>query len=194
MVCQACGSPIPASGAFCSRCGAPAVAPPPAFVAPPPVYGAPPPNAYPMPPQMAPQGMVSPRVQQHVHILGILWCVYGAYRAAAGVFAVLFVMGVATPPFFGGIGSRGLPFLPFAPVMGGLAAVAGVFILLSSCLAFITGFALINRKPWGRTLGIAVAILSLIKVPFGTALGIYTLWVLAPATSGMEYEAIADRT
>ena len=192
MVCQACGGPM--TGAFCSRCGAPAVAPPPAFSAPPPVYGAPPPNAYPMPPQMAPQVMVAPRVQQHVHTLGILWCVYGAYRAAAGIFAVLFLMGVATPPFFGGIGSRGLPFLPFAPVMGGLAAAAGVFILLTSCLAFVTGLALINRKPWGRTLAIVAAILSLIKIPFGTALGIYTLWVLAPATSGMEYDAIADRS
>ncbi len=190
MFCQACGSPIPVTEAFCLQCGAPAVAPPPAFSAPPPVYGAPPPNAYPMPTQV----MVAPRVQQHVHTLGILWFIYGAYRAAAGIFAALFLMGVATPPFFGGIGSRGLPFLPFAPVMGGLAAVAGVFILLTSCLAFVTGFALINRKSWGRTLAIVAAILSLIKFPFGTALGIYTLWVLAPATSGMEYDAIADRT
>jgi hypothetical protein len=33
----------------------------------------------------------------------------------------------------------------------------------------------------------------LVKIPFGTALGIYTLWVLAPMASGMEYDAIADR-
>jgi len=31
-------------------------------------------------------------------------------------------------------------------------------------------------------------------VPFGTALGIYTLWVLAPMASGMEYDNIADRS
>jgi hypothetical protein len=134
------------------------------------------------------------RVSRHVQTLGILWCVYGAYRAAAGVFAVLFLMGVATPSFFGGIGSRGLPFLPFAPVMGGLAAVAGVYILLSSCLAFATGYSLIARRTWGRTLAIVAAILSLIKIPMGTALGIYTLWVLAPDASGMEYDAIADRS
>jgi hypothetical protein len=36
--------------------------------------------------------------------------------------------------------------------------------------------------------------LALLKFPFGTALGIYTLWVLAPSTSGMEYDAIADRS
>jgi hypothetical protein len=41
---------------------------------------------------------------------------------------------------------------------------------------------------------IIAAILALIKFPFGTALGIYTLWVLAPGASGLEYDAIADRS
>jgi hypothetical protein len=134
------------------------------------------------------------RVSRHIHTLGILWCVYGAYRLLAGVVAMMFLMGIATPAFMGGMGSRGMSFMPFAPVMSGLAAVAGCFILLSSCLAFVTGFALITRKPWGRTLAIVAAILSLIKIPIGTAMGIYTLWVLAPSASGMEYDAIADRS
>ncbi len=175
MICQACGRTV--EGAFCSACGARV---PPAPV--PPAYGVPPPI------------MFEPRVQRHVHTLGILWCVYGVYRATAGIFAMLFLMGISTPGFLGGFGLRGSPFIPFAPVMGGLAAVAGVFILISSALAFTLGFSLLHRKPWGRTLGIVVAILALIKIPVGTALGIYTLWVLAPAASGAEYDAIADRT
>jgi hypothetical protein len=134
------------------------------------------------------------RVSRHIQTLGILWCVYGAYRALAGVVAVLFLMGISAPAFMGGMGTRGMSFLPIAPVMSGLAAVAGCFILLSSCLAFVTGFALITRKPWGRTLAIVAGILSLIKIPIGTAMGIYTLWVLAPTASGMEYDAIADRS
>jgi hypothetical protein len=43
-------------------------------------------------------------------------------------------------------------------------------------------------------LAIVVAILTLLKFPFGTALGIYTLWVLAPSMSGAEYEAIAEHS
>jgi hypothetical protein len=194
MVCQRCGGPI--QGAFCSNCGAPAQPPPP-VQAQPPVYGAPPPGAYGVSPN--PYGVPHPaiyqaRVVRHLQTMGVLWCVYGAYRAMAGVVAMLFLMGVATPAFMGGMGQRGMSFLPFAPVMGGLAAVAGVFILFSSCLAFASGYALITRKPWGRTIAIVAAILSLIKIPFGTALGIYTLWVLAPTASGMEYDAIADRS
>jgi hypothetical protein len=33
--------------------------------------------------------------------------------------------------------------------------------------------------------------INLIKLPFGTALGIYTLWVLLPAQSEEEYAQIA---
>jgi hypothetical protein len=81
--------------------------------------------------------------------------------------------------------------LPFAAVAGGLAAVAGVFILFNSCLAFLTGYALLTHKPWGRVLAIVAAILSLIEIPAGTAVGVYTLWVLGPHASGVEYDALA---
>ncbi len=193
MVCPKCGGPV--QGAFCSNCGAPVQAAPPVQAGPP-VYGAPP-GAYAAPPSpyaVPPPAFYEPRVVRHVQTLGILWCIFGAYRALAGMVVMLFLMGVSTPAFMGGMGSRGMSFLPFAPVMGGLAAVAGVFILLSSCLAFFTGYALLARKPWGRTIAIVAAILALIKIFFGTALGIYTLWVLAPTASGMEYDAIADRS
>jgi hypothetical protein len=63
-----------------------------------------------------------------------------------------------------------------------------------AALALFTGYGLLQRRPWGRTIAIVAAILALLKFPFGTALGIYTLWVLAPSTSGMEYDAIADRS
>jgi hypothetical protein len=69
-----------------------------------------------------------------------------------------------------------------------------VVAVLASALALLVGYALLTRRPWGRPLAIVVAVLSLLKFPFGTALGIYTLWVLAPATSAMEYDAIADRS
>jgi hypothetical protein len=65
---------------------------------------------------------------------------------------------------------------------------------VTAFLAFLVGFSLLRRKPWGRVLGIVVAILSLLKFPVGTALGIYTLWVLVPAESAMEYDAIADHS
>ena len=134
-------------------------------------------------------------MQQHVQTLGILWCVYGAYRAITGIIAALILMGISTPGFISGFGvPRGLPLMPFAPWMSGLATLIVVLTSIGAVLDLATGISLLMRKSWGRILAIVIAILSLIRIPFGTALGIYTLWVLAPSTSGAEYDAIADRS
>ena len=60
-------------------------------------------------------------------------------------------------------------------------------------LSVIVGYGLMKRKFWARVLAIVAGILALINIPFGTALGVYTLWVLASGVAGMEYESIADR-
>jgi len=141
-----------------------------------------------------PAMMYVPRVQRHVQTLGILWCVYGAYRAFAGIIAALFLFGISTGAMLNPWGAHtGFPFMQM-PWMASFGWLIAVLLLCLSALSFAVGFSLMTRKPWGRTLAIVVAILSLIKIPFGTALGIYTLWVLAPAASGAEWDAIADRT
>lgn len=196
MVCQACGNPA-AEGAFCSRCGAPAQAAPSATPSPNqnpvPAYGAPPPTRYQPPYPPAYQS----RVERHVQTLGILWCVYGAYRALGGIVAAAILMGLSTPGFFGNWGGmHGSPFpmIPHFPFMGVLGVLVAVATFVFAGLSFLVGFSLLNRKPWGRVLAMVVAILQLIKIPVGTALGIYTLWVLGPSASAAEYDAIAGRT
>jgi len=42
----------------------------------------------------------------------------------------------------------------------------------------IAGIGLLKLRPWARILGIVVAVLYLIHIPFGTIVGIYGLWVL----------------
>jgi ABC-type glycerol-3-phosphate transport system permease component len=78
--------------------------------------------------------------------------------------------------------------------MAALAPLIAVYVVMTVALAVFTGYSLLSRKPWGRTLAIIVAVLALLKFPFGTALGIFTLWVMAPGESGMEWEAMADRS
>jgi hypothetical protein len=83
---------------------------------------------------------------------------------------------------------------PFMPMWSGLWPLIVIATVFSAALALMVGYSLMTRRPWGRILAIIVAILALLKFPFGTALGIYTLWVLAPGASGLEYDAIADRS
>jgi hypothetical protein len=70
------------------------------------------------------------------------------------------------------------PFLSFIAILVVAKAAAG----------FLVGWGLLQREPWARSLTIILAFLALFNVPFGTALGIYTLWVLLPAESDVEYE------
>ncbi|MEZ4633730.1 MAG: hypothetical protein R2856_01910 [Caldilineaceae bacterium] len=51
---------------------------------------------------------------------------------------------------------------------------------------FSLGIGLLMRKSWGRYLAIIVGILNLPNLPIGTALGIYSLWVLFK-TEAVEY-------
>jgi hypothetical protein len=55
--------------------------------------------------------------------------------------------------------------------------VAG-FIWLTSILDVIAGIGLLKRRNWARILGIIGGILDLLAIPVGTAIGIYTIWIL----------------
>jgi hypothetical protein len=140
--------------------------------------------------------MYLPRVQRNLQTMGILWCVLGAYRILSGLIGIAFLRAFTTHNF----GDDGWMFGnhwhgAFGPTwMGNLWPLVAVTAIFSAALALTAGFGLLNRRPWGRIVAIIAAVLALLKFPLGTALGIYTLWVLAPGASGLEYDAIADRS
>jgi hypothetical protein len=72
-----------------------------------------------------------------------------------------------------------------------LLSVIAIFILAKAALGFIAGWGLMQREPWARVLALVLGLISLFNIPFGTIVGIYTLWVLLPAQSQQEYESIA---
>ena len=53
------------------------------------------------------------------------------------------------------------------------------------------GVGLLNRQPWARMTAIIFGALSLMAILFGTALGVYTLWVLLPAEFEQEYKTMS---
>lgn len=179
MFCQACGTQVGDGGRFCPMCGVPMVAAQPTYA------------AY---PHHLPRS--GARVQRNLQTLGILWCVFGAYRIVAGLVGIFFLRAVTLRSFdsegwvFGGNyhGPFGYGWI------ASLVPFVAVYIICVAVLALLVGYSLLTRRPWGRTLAIVIGILTLLKPILGTALGIYTLWVLAPVASGVEYDAIADRS
>ncbi len=112
---------------------------------------------------------------QHVKILGILHIIYAGLVVLAGIVVLVVMGGIA-----GIISTTDTsPDSQVAPPILGLIGI-GVFVLLLilSLPGIIGGFGLLQFKSWARILVIVLSVFELISIPFGTALGIYGLWVL----------------
>ena len=59
-----------------------------------------------------------------------------------------------------------------------VASTIAVFFITLSVPEIIGGIGLLKHKSWARILVLIIAVLDLFQIPFGTAIGIYTIWVL----------------
>ena len=73
-----------------------------------------------------------------------------------------------------------------------LLSVVAIFLLAKAAVGFLAGWGLLQHEKWARVIALVLAFVSLFNVPFGAALGVYTMWVLLPADSEREYDALAE--
>ena len=122
---------------------------------------------------------VHSRIAGHVRLLGIFWLALSALHLFPGIMLISFGAGWGAVPF-------GIPGF-----VQGIMSVVGWAMVAGSVLGLVAGWGLLQREPWARTLAIVMGVVHLLNVPFGTALGVYTLWVLLPAASEQEYRNVA---
>jgi hypothetical protein len=108
----------------------------------------------------------------HVKTVGILWIIWGALALFAGLVIAFILIGAG---LIANIESGDAEPLGILTIIA--AAFAGFFLILS-LPDIIVGIGIMKRKEWARILGFVLAALNLLSIPFGTALGIYTLYVL----------------
>ena len=132
-------------------------------------------------------------MRDHIKLLGILNIVWSSISIIialivlvifGGLAGVLGVAGVSSGISNGDGGSAGLLVAPFLAIIG-VCALA--LICIVSLPSLIGGIGLIKFKPWSRMLVIVVSVLHLINFPFGTALGVYGLWVLLDERTKREF-------
>jgi hypothetical protein len=125
-------------------------------------------------------------MRRHVDLVGLLFMLWGGMTLLLSV--SLLTMGVAATA----IGSAAPP----ASDSGRLAAgiVAAVFFTLAA-LGFLFGAVhvwigtrLRRFREWARAFAVVLAVVDLVLIPFGTALGIYTLWSLLNEQSKPLFE------
>jgi len=175
MYCDRCGTPVSSTARFCTSCGRAVI--PSTLAAPPRSTRAP------------------GRVRQHIHRLATLWLLNGILRLLAVGWFLTF-----GPLFFPFLRAWGGPLVfPFGRLWGtdffltrGLFSL-GIFLGLFGVLHLVLAWGLWERQPWARILGLILGFLALLRFPLGTALGVYTLWVLLPEESSYEYDRLIQQ-
>jgi phage shock protein PspC (stress-responsive transcriptional regulator) len=162
MYCDGCGAVVQPGQSFCSKCGKQIVGT----------------IAY-MPARAS-------RVQRHVRFVALFWMALSAFNVLGGV-ALYFVANLLFPQLRAKAFGGGPP-----EFLTPLLTTVAILLLAKAACGFFAGWGLLHHDHWGRTVALVMAFISLFtNIPFGTALGIYTMWVLLPAESEQEYEALS---
>jgi hypothetical protein len=158
MFCSGCGHTLEQGQHVCPQCGRPIAPPPP-----------------PVPNLAFELGNYANRVRA----LSTVWFIYGGLVLLTGFIGMAFAKAFLTHgfgPFAHGPWSREFPF---GPGFGSaILHFAWIMIVVRAGLALAAGWGLMEHAPWGRVVAIVAAFLSLLKIPFGTAIGIWTLVML----------------
>lgn len=105
--------------------------------------------------------------EEHNRTLSTLYFIYGAMHGLTllALLLLVFVVKFVTPS---------ADLLPIRWLAAGITIFVILFLFVGLFPALI-GFGFRRRATWVRPLGIALALISLVNIPIGTALGIYTL-------------------
>lgn len=114
----------------------------------------------------------------HVRVLGWLHIIFGAL----GLDSAFLVFGGS---ILGGLFSGSIMGMLGAGLGGTFAAM---FIALLSIPGLVAGYGLLKFRPWARMLTIVLAVFELIRFPFGTILGVYSLWVLLSGEGAAQFQ------
>jgi len=113
-------------------------------------------------------------VERHVDLLGTLATLWGALAMLVGVSMLLLAAGALTE-LLAPVANR-VDFA--ASLTAAIFVLIGVFALVWGGAHVWAAALLKRRRALGRVLALALAVVNLLVLPFGTAFGVYALWVL----------------
>jgi hypothetical protein len=124
---------------------------------------------------------------RHVNVLGLLYLVWGGFFLLAGAVVLALAFGAAALiQYAAGEAGTELAAGLTAATFGTLAAIA----LAWGAIHATTGAALRRHRAWSRPAAMVFGVLDLALLPFGTALGIYALWVLLHDETRAQFKPV----
>jgi hypothetical protein len=122
-------------------------------------------------------------MKQHITILGSLYIAFSVLGILAAIIVFAAIAGGGL--FFGEFLAKELGNV-FGTLSQGdvvtltmiVGSAIGLLLVILSVPGIIGGVGLLKCQPWARMLVLIMGFMNLINIPFGTILGIYTIWVL----------------
>lgn len=169
MYCSGCGQVVVPGQGFCPQCQRP------------------------VPPAVPPVPGLEFELQAYagkIRALSVVWFIYAGLSLLTGLGGLMFANTVLSGRFGlwmnGPWGHTGIPPF-FGPAF---LHFVWIILIIRAGLALMAGWGLMERAPWGRVVAIVAAFLGILKFPFGTALGIWTLVVLMGYRNSSLYDRL----
>ena len=122
--------------------------------------------------------------EEHNKYVGIAHVAYGVLHILILLVTGAFVVGMMGLLTLNN-GRTNAPPTSFMAVIMAFAVVINVLLAIPS---FVAGYAFLKRKRWAKIAGIIAAVLSALRIPFGTAVTIYTFWFLFSTPGKILYD------
>ncbi len=118
-------------------------------------------------------------MEKHINVVAALRIGFGILGIIVGVlgFIVLQLIGDIS-------GDRDADF-----VLSLIANIALGFFIVLSVPGIIAGIGLLKHKEWARILTLILSVIDLINFPFGTAIGVYSIWALVQEETVAVFKA-----
>lgn len=74
-----------------------------------------------------------------------------------------------------------------ATILSLIADVLAIVFIIISIPGIFAGMGLYKRREWARVLSLILSVIEIFSFPFGTAIGIYSIWVLIQPETIAEF-------
>ena len=111
-----------------------------------------------------------------LEFLGVLFIVWGLLTTLIGLSTL--ALGIGAVAIITSAGRGGASGQVAASVTAAIFTLLAIIAIFWGAAHIVVGFPLRRRRPWGRIMALILGSVDLLLLPYGTALGIYALWIL----------------
>lgn len=109
-------------------------------------------------------------MKKHVTIVGALHIAFAAWGIMWAVLIAVILIGIGSTLVGGDQTAQG--------ILTTVGCIVPGFLFILSVPGIVGGIGVLRLKPWARYMVLVLSVLHLLNIPLGTALGIYSIWVL----------------